>query len=121
MDSQSKPKKQVQTTISHSDSIADEVIDFLNVVVGKSFRHTNNNRKLIKARLREGFSLDDCKTVILRKSKNEYFVKNDYLNPITLFRDSNFERYLQEKSHDGNKVVLENVLERLDLNNFEGE
>ena len=75
-----------------------EIIDYLNSKVGSSFRSSSKNtQSLIKARFKEGFTLQDFKDVIdiksnqwLRNSKME-----GYLRPKTLF-SSNFEGYLNE-------------------------
>ncbi|WP_349421237.1 conserved phage C-terminal domain-containing protein [Staphylococcus felis] len=75
-----------------------EVIDYLNQMTGKQFRSTTKkNQTLIKARVNEGFNLDDFKKVIdnmtsqwLNDSK-----MNKYLRPETLF-GTKFEGYLNQ-------------------------
>ncbi len=75
-------------------SAVDEVIDYLNEKAHTNYRHSDTSRKHIKARLNDGFSVDDCKTVIDKKCAE--WLGNDmekYLRPETLF-GSKFENYL---------------------------
>lgn len=83
-----------------------EVIEYLNKKTGRSFRTTTEtNRKPIRNRLKEGFTVDDCKKVIDKKYAEWHGVEfsngnmgDNYLTPGTLFRAKNFERYLNESS-----------------------
>ena len=91
-----KPKKAKETKV---DKEATEVIDYLNTKTGSSYRATTEaNIKPIRARLNDGFSVEDCKKVIDTKSgqwlNNPDMVK--YLRPATLFSPSKFEGYLNE-------------------------
>lgn len=70
-----------------------EVLSYLNEKTGTRFR----NAKHIEARLNDGATIEDCRRVIDTKIKDPYFTTNPkYLNPETLFRPSNFDRYLNE-------------------------
>ncbi|KEP26599.1 phage replisome organizer N-terminal domain-containing protein [Bacillus zhangzhouensis] len=74
------------------------IVDLLNKVTGKSFRHSSTaTQRLIKARWNDGFRFEDFKTVILTKAnqwlKDEKM--NKYLQPTTLF-GTKFEGYLNE-------------------------
>ncbi|MDR4995783.1 phage replisome organizer N-terminal domain-containing protein [Bacillus altitudinis] len=74
------------------------IIDLLNKVTGKSFRHSSAaTQRLIKARWNDGFRFEDFKTVILTKTNQ--WLKDDkmnkYLQPTTLF-GTKFEGYLNE-------------------------
>ena len=91
-----KPKKAKETKV---DTEATEVIDYLNVKTSSSYRATTEaNIKPIRARLNDGFTVEDCKKVIDTKSgqwlNNPDMVK--YLRPATLFSPSKFEGYLNE-------------------------
>lgn len=77
---------------------ADEVIDHLNTRTGSSYRHSDSARKHILGRLNEGFTVQDCKDVIDKKCVD--WMGTDYekfLVPDTLFRPSNFEKYLNQR------------------------
>lgn len=82
-----------------------EVVEALNDTVGSHYRPTSNaTRKHVLARLREGFTVEDCKEVIRKKS--EEWGGTDmakYLRPETLF-GCKFEGYLNapvdQKSRD---------------------
>lgn len=82
------------------------IIDYLNKKAGKKFKaETKETQRLINGRIKEGFKLEDFKKVIDNKC-NEWIGKTtregksceDWLNPQTLFRPSNFEKYLNQKS-----------------------
>jgi len=81
-----------------------EIIDYLNEKTGKSFRSTTKNTKAtIKARMREGFTVDDFKRVVDNKVEDwtgKTFADgkraDDFLRPETLF-GTKFEGYLNEK------------------------
>lgn len=78
---------------------ADEVIDYLNMRTGSNYRHSESSRKNIRARLREKFTVQDCKDVIDKKCVE--WMNTDmqqYLNTETLFRPSHFEKYLNQKA-----------------------
>ena len=75
------------------------IITNLNLFTGRRFNLSSNaTQKELKARLKENYSVDDFNLVVKHKC-NEWL--NDekmskHLNPTTLFRKSNFERYLDE-------------------------
>ncbi|WP_053073911.1 conserved phage C-terminal domain-containing protein [Bacillus sp. LL01] len=76
-----------------------EIIKHLNEKTGKRFSPKSaSNQKLIKARFNEGRTLEDFIQVIDTKCQewlsNEEMSK--YLQPSTLFRESNFEKYLNQ-------------------------
>ena len=69
------------------------------MVCGADYKHTAKaTRENIHARLKDGYTEDDFKTVIDKKFaewKGTEWEK--YLRPQTLFRPSNFEGYLNQK------------------------
>lgn len=79
--------------------VVKEVIDYLNQKAGTKYRSTTAaTKRLVGARLKEGFTVDDCKKVIDNKVTdwlNDEKMKN-YLRPNTLFQASKFESYLNE-------------------------
>lgn len=78
----------------------EEVVDHLNQRAGTHYRATTaNTRKLIKARFKEGFTVDEFKMVIDKKCA-EWLNNRDmaqYLRPETLFGPK-FESYLNAQS-----------------------
>ncbi|MGG5770739.1 conserved phage C-terminal domain-containing protein, partial [Bacillus wiedmannii] len=77
----------------------EDIVSYLNEQAGKSFQHkTAKTRSLIKARFKDGFTIDDFKRVIDIKTaqwlKDSHM--NQYLRPETLF-GTKFEGYLNEK------------------------
>ena len=74
-----------------------EVIDYMNSVGGAKFRaNTGNTAKMVIARYKEGYTIDDFKKVI--DSRFKAWNGTDMMQhfcPQTLFRPNNFEKYLQ--------------------------
>lgn len=77
----------------------EEIIDYLNTKVGSNYRpNTAETVKLIHGRLKEGRTLDDFKYVIDVKAEEWMGTQQEqYLRPKTLFAQSNFENYLQQR------------------------
>ena len=77
-----------------------EIVGYLNEVCGTSYKPTTKEtRRLIQARMNDGFTVEDFKTVIYKKAKQW---KDDprmcgFLRPQTLF-GTKFESYLNENS-----------------------
>lgn len=72
-----------------------EAIEYLNEKTHKGYRAVESNTRMVKARLDEGYSLDDVKAVIDRqvgKWGNDPKMA-EYLRPKTLFAASNFASY----------------------------
>lgn len=73
------------------------VIDYLNAKTGSKYRYSKSSTRHILARLGEGFTVDDCKSVIDKKC-NEWLTDpkmQQYLRPETLFAGK-FESYLNQ-------------------------
>ncbi len=87
------------------------VIDYLNERAKKQFKTSSKATiRLVQARFREGYYLEDFKKVIDTKVKE--WLRNPrwekYLRPSTLFNATNFENYLEESKSSqtsGNRVV----------------
>jgi uncharacterized phage protein (TIGR02220 family) len=76
-----------------------EIVRHLNERTGSSFRDTaKSTAKAINARLSEGYTVDDFKTVIDKKCAEWMNTEwEKYLRPETLFRPSHFESYLNQR------------------------
>lgn len=103
-------------TVSQSETIT-EIIGYLNFKTGSNYRtNTDKTRKHIKARLNEGFTLEDFKTVIDKKVaewlNDEKMQK--YLRPETLF-GTKFEGYLNERCSKPVKEAIQPAAEQNDL------
>ena len=85
---------------SHPDFSNDckTIVDYLNQKCGTNYRYnTEATKKSISGRLNEGYTVNDFMTVIDKKSAE--WLGSDmeqYLNPTTLFRPANFEKYLNQ-------------------------
>ena len=79
-----------------------EVVEYLNQAAGTSYKpNTPKTVRTIKARMKEGFTVDDFKTVIDKKVRE--WKKTDmqkYLRPETLF-GTKFEGYLNQQITKG--------------------
>lgn len=82
-----------------------EIIDYLNEKTGRKYKHTAKlNRRVIKARMNEGYTIEDFKTVIDKKTAKWIKDKKmeEFLRPETLFGNK-FDRYLNESNVAQNK------------------
>lgn len=80
------------------------IISFLNSTTGSKYKaSTDKTRRLIAARLAEGFTVDDFKTVIAKKAKEwQGTDMAQYLRPETLF-GTKFEGYLNQPEVRNNR------------------
>lgn len=102
-------KQQVEETTSKRNSgyakaepssIHEDVIDYLNEKLGARYKASSAiNKRLIDARVKEGYKLDDFKRVIDNKvaSWAQDQKMSKYLRPQTLF-GTKFESYLNERA-----------------------
>lgn len=75
-------------------SQAEEVLQFLNAKAGRNFRPTRVNLEFVEARLKEGYTAQECKQVIAMKVREWKGSEMDkYLRPETLFNRSKFNQY----------------------------
>ena len=81
-----------------------EVIDYLNLKINSNYKPSSKiTQKHIKARLSEGFTIDDFKTVIDKKYIEWFGTEmQQYLRPETLF-GTKFESYLNAPTKKGEK------------------
>lgn len=98
-------KEEEQDKIRDKESIYTTVISYLNEKAGTKYRATTpKTQALIRAREREGFTLDDFKAVIDKKCAEWMGCDMEkYLRPETLFGPK-FEGYLNEKGRGKNGI-----------------
>lgn len=84
--------------VSHDDVDKShfEIIEYLNLKTGSKFKPTTKPYvQTIRSRLKEGYTVDDFKTVIDKKCREWQGTKLEkYLTPKTLFAPSHFDTYL---------------------------
>lgn len=95
-------EKKNNASASFLESVS-QIVSFLNEKTGKSYKAASKKtRTLIHARMKEGFTIEDFKTVIAKKCAD--WLNDDkmdqYLRPETLF-GTKFESYLNEKPKGG--------------------
>jgi uncharacterized phage protein (TIGR02220 family) len=104
-----KVVKMPSEAIKSDDGKALEIIEYLNEVLGTRLKATDKVKSLVSARIREGHSLDDFKTVIDKKYAE--WGKTDmakYLRPETLFGNK-FNGYLNQLEGQSKAQRLENM------------
>lgn len=110
-DKEDKPEKEEK----YKDEIK-EIIDYLNEIADCKYRYTSEgNNKLIRARLNEGYSVDDFKRVIDNKVSD--WMGTDwqkFIRPATLFSTGHFDQYLNQKNYISpqNQVSSQNQVSR---------
>ena len=90
-----KPSDPIKKQPKKYESECEEIINYLNSVVGTHYRSVSSNNKFITARLKEGYTVEDCKAVIDKKATE--WMNSDmqqFLRPKTLFNATNFENYM---------------------------
>ena len=86
------------------DRDTENIISFLNSTTGSKYKaSTDKTRRLIAARIAEGFTVDDFQTVITKKAKEwQGTDMAQYLRPETLF-GTKFEGYLNQPEVKNNR------------------
>lgn len=92
------------TVLSSTNSLKEntkEIVEYLNSKAGTNFRaNSKQTEKYISGRFSEGYSIEDFKLVIDKKSAEWIGTKwEEYLRPSTLFAPTNFENYLNSKTN----------------------
>lgn len=87
-----------------------EVINYLNSMAGTGYTATKANSECIAARIKEGYSIEDLKSVVDKKVLEwKGTDKEQYIRPITLFQAKKFENYLHQpqtiKNGKSNSVI----------------
>ena len=84
-----------ETKKSKFSEDTEEIISYLNSKAGTHYRNVDSNRKLITARMKEGYTVEDFKTVIDKKCDEwKGTDMQQFIRPVTLFQASKFENYL---------------------------
>lgn len=98
IDRATEPKADQPDQAASTPAIYKEVINHLNEVAGTKYRPASKaTQTLIRARQREGFTLDDFKTVIDKKTKEwKGGQMEKFIRPETLF-GTKFEGYLNQE------------------------
>lgn len=115
----------IETSVSDTDSVSDidsdtvnnnskdidiikSIIDYLNSKCNTRYRYsTDNTKKHIRARLKDGYVLEDFCTVIDKKSKEWLGTDMEkFLCPDTLF-GTKFEKYLNQRTASKKPSVFE--------------
>lgn len=82
-----------------------EIIDYLNHKTGAHYKPSSKaNQKLIKARIKEGYTAQDFKTVVDNKAFEwQHTDMWQFMRPSTLFSPSHFDDYLNANNLDKHK------------------
>lgn len=82
------------------DNETNEIITYLNTVCGRKFALTQSNKKFIRGRLEEGYTVEDCKRVIDTMNKQWTGNMRTYLRPETLFNATKFQTYINMEDNE---------------------
>ena len=95
-------------------SICKEIISYLNLKAKKNFKvNTASHHKFIKARLKEGYALEDFKKVVdIMVAKWKGTEYEQYLQPQTLFGNK-MDNYLNQPMPKRSTILTSTVDERL--------
>lgn len=108
-----KENKEINKENDKHSSNIDEIVKYFNNAANKNYKTSSQTtRKHINARLNEGFTVEDFKTVIDKKVadwKNDKKMEQ-YLRPETLF-GSKFESYLNQSNSVKEEFDIDKYLE----------
>lgn len=110
--SQGQAKGKQGATNNTYNTLSNTLIRHLNKISGRNFKPETNAKYLIP-RLREGFTKEQCLSVIEKKWLDPDFDRK-YFCPETLFRPSKFEKYLNQdinttRINKADKIALDNA------------
>ena len=90
-----------------------EIINYLNSATSSNYRYQSKaTQRLINARLNDGFTVDDFKAVIDKKTKEWKGTEMEkYIRPETLF-GTKFESYLNQKEATGRNSKIGEYMQR---------
>ena len=96
--------------------VADKIIskNYFNEITGQHLRVTSKTyHELIRPRLREGFTVDDFKTIIDKKYAEWHGTEFEkFIRPSTLFAPTHFEDYLNQPKNVRKKVSPQDDVKR---------
>ena len=72
---------------------AQKILAYINGIKGTIYKDTSH----IEARLKEGFTYDQCIQVVINKQHDAFFMDKGHVNPVTLFKKDKFDVYVNEK------------------------
>jgi uncharacterized phage protein (TIGR02220 family) len=77
---------------------AREILEFLNQKAHRRYRPTASNLRMIRARIKEGFTPEELRQVVAKKCREwrDNPKMNQYLRPATLFNATKFSNYSGE-------------------------
>lgn len=108
--------KFVRTAVDVQGVDVKEVIDYLNKRTGRNFKHTTAKaKKLINARAKEGFTIDEFKQAVDNQIAVWTGEMYQYLRPETLFgtKMDSYVNNIQTKAND-NKMTESEMMEHFD-------
>ena len=105
-----KNEKKEKKKKTYSDE-ALQVLAYLNEKKGTNYR----NGTEIQKRLNNGGTMAECMIIIDNKMRDPYFIENPkYMNPVTLFRESNYDKYLNETQHPLRGILSDSGIQNVE-------
>jgi uncharacterized phage protein (TIGR02220 family) len=78
------------------DEMFRSFIDWFNETTNRSFKYTDNYRRMFYARVKDGFTMEDFQRATKVMLKNRWVIDNKQQHPVHLLRPDNFQRYLNQ-------------------------
>jgi uncharacterized phage protein (TIGR02220 family) len=95
--------KEKKSYAKEHKELAENVLEYLNQRCETTFTLSKANMECIVARIKEGYTISDFKSVIDKKNRQWFGTEqHKYLRPITLFQAKKFENYLNEAEIENN-------------------
>jgi len=98
-----------------------QVVEYMNTIAGTKYRaNTGNTAKMILARYKDGYTMDEIKKVISTQyAKWKGSDMMQHFNPVTLFRPNNFEKYLNSANFGAAKQTAAQINGGSDYTNWD--
>jgi len=98
-----------------------QVVEYMNTIAGTKYRaNTGNTAKMILARYKDGYTMDEIKKVISTQyAKWKGTDMMQHFNPVTLFRPNNFEKYLNSANFGAAKQTAAQINGGSDYTNWD--
>lgn len=93
---------EAKASMSGKPDAAKRILTFLNERTGRNYRPVPSNLKPITARIKEGYTEDECRMVVAQRCRKWATDEKmaEYLRPKTLFNATNFNQYAGELEND---------------------
>ena len=102
LETETETETETEKTLSGKPDVAVQILEFLNFKTGRNYQPVKANIEMIKARLKDGATVDELRMVVAKKCREWATDEkmNEYLRPATLFNRTKFAQYQGELLKD---------------------